>query len=171
MIVRRAPGYPGRPPNPVRSPDPTAALVHLPAAIMKRGPAPRIIRLPKPSAVRVNPVASLAIGPPTSVDHHCSRLPAPADSCQIHPDTIGREIIVKVIHLRRRRAHINRRGSGLRLWRDFRLWWRRLGRGWIRLCLSAQRIVMAQHRGDHRGRQPKVLEIKHMIGRQIESRL
>src|SRR5437016_10521649 len=104
MIALGAPGNPGRPPNSIRSPDPAATIMQLPAAIMKRGPAPGIIRLPEPSGIGINPMAAITVGPPSSIDDHRARLPAPAESFQFHPRTVGREIVVKIVHLDGRRG-------------------------------------------------------------------
>lgn len=143
IITCGAPGNPSRTPNPVRSPDPPTAVVHLPTAIMEGGPTPGIIRLPEPSAIRVNPVAAIAIGTPATIDRDRAWLPAPADAVQFHPGSVRREIVVKIVHVDGRGADINRRRSHDSLRRHFRLRSRRLG-GWReRLCLSAERIVMS----------------------------
>src|ERR1019366_2994865 len=63
-VPARPPGHPGRPPDPVGRPNPAAARVLIPAAIVKRRPAPRIVGLPKPSRIGVNPVTAVTVGPP-----------------------------------------------------------------------------------------------------------
>src|SRR5260370_21879057 len=84
---------------------------------MKRRPAPGIIRLPEPSAIAVDPVSGVAVRPPTAIDRQDTRLPAPADTIQGYPGSIGRKAIVKVSDLGRRAGNINRRGL-----RDGRRW-------------------------------------------------
>src|SRR5215472_2822616 len=59
MLAAHPPGHPCRSPLPVRTPHPPTAFVVMPAAIMKRRPAPRIMRLPVPAAVGVNPMAPI----------------------------------------------------------------------------------------------------------------
>src|ERR1035438_4962182 len=91
-IPARPPRHPGRPPDAVGRPHPSAARVQLPAAIVKRRPAPGVVRLPKPPGVRVNPMAAIAVGPPSARDHDRPRLPAPAESFEGYPGPVGRKI-------------------------------------------------------------------------------
>src|SRR5438132_1344971 len=56
MLSGSAPDYPGRRPDCIGHPHPAAALMHMPASIMKRSPAPGVVRLPVPAAIGINPV-------------------------------------------------------------------------------------------------------------------
>src|SRR5712672_1066882 len=173
MISLAAPGDPGRPPDTVRHPDPAAAGMQMPAAVMEGSPTPRIVRLPEPSGIAVNPVAGIAIGPPSAVNYQDTRLPTPTDAFQLHPGAIRRKVIIEITHLRWRAADIHgrrsfrrrrRRRLGSRGWRrgfldrrgDGDRYHRRLSRGSIkpliigkRLRLISQHIVAIEHRRDY----------------------
>src|SRR5215470_15374077 len=77
VISRRAPDDPRRRPGRVRDPNPAASVMQLPSAIMERSPAPRVLRLPIPSTIRIQPMAAVAVRPPSVIDQNDARLPAP----------------------------------------------------------------------------------------------
>lgn len=109
IISFAPPHHPGRPPRPIRQPNPAASVVVLPPPIMERSPAPRIIRSPEPAAIAVHPVTPITVRSPAAVNDHHSRLPAPANPIQIHPASVGRKIVIKVSHVRRGRRIVNHR--------------------------------------------------------------
>lgn len=78
MVAFAAPDHPGRRPNAIGHPDPAAPRVQFPASIMERSPTPGVTRLPVPAGVAVNPVTAIAIRAPGVINHHDTRLPAPA---------------------------------------------------------------------------------------------
>src|ERR1041384_2857452 len=97
VIAGATPDHPGRSPDRVRRPDPAAAVVQIPSAIMEWRPTPRVIRLPIPSAIRVNPMPTITIGTPAVINRNDARLPTPADAVQLNPRAVRRKVIVKII--------------------------------------------------------------------------
>jgi hypothetical protein len=63
--------------------------VLVPAAVMIRGPTPRVGRVPVPTGISPKPGSTVAIGLPGRVGHGDRRTPAPAIAGDIHPTAVG----------------------------------------------------------------------------------
>ena len=153
-----------------------------PAAIMERC-SPGIIRIPVPAIIRIDPVPAIAIRAPGRVVNDHGRSPAAAVTFHIHPRTVRRKRIIKIIDgdIRRWRGSIFRRcirGRVVNDWRRSihhrrrggggnRSWWR--GRRRYRRCIK--RLVAIHHRVDDIARCAQIFQIENFISIQIKSAL
>ena len=103
VVPLGTPTHPRRSPSQTRCPEPAGASMMIPAAVVKRGPAPRVVRVPIPAVVRPVPTPAVAIGSPRRGRHRHGGLPAPAVGGEINPTAIRRERIIKLRDLRRAR--------------------------------------------------------------------
>ena len=176
--VTMPPGDPRRTPTRVRKPDP-ANPAPMPTPIVKGRPTPTVERTPIPAAIRENPSTAMHVGPPTRVNHRHRRPPAPPDVRQLHPFPIGRQRVVKEscvtvvpaagaqprAHRHRGRGRIHCRFRHRNRFTDRRH--RRRGSFPVG---HGQALIMADHRRNHFGREPQIVQIEDVVRPQVEPR-